>query len=91
MKFIQFISQIFSDESGHGSSKRLVGILCSLALIFVYIHSHIKCQNLEPSENMTEILAILAFSCLGLTTIDKLKNRKTESKKTETTIPNELS
>ena len=61
---IDFIKNFFTEPNGTPSSKRLVGILASLALI-VYMF-------IKPSEAANNSVLILAISGLGFTSIEKI-------------------
>jgi hypothetical protein len=72
----KFIQQIFTDESGVYSSKRFVGILCSLALITALIVDAFKVSKFMASSSIVDAVALLAFGSLGLTSIDKWTKKK---------------
>jgi len=71
-----FFVQIFTDESGVYSSKRLVGILCSLALITVLIVDSFTAHKFQASSSIVDAVALLAFGSLGLTSVDKWSKKK---------------
>jgi hypothetical protein len=72
----RFFVQIFTDESGQYSSKRLVGILCSLALIISLIVDAFTAHKFAASSSIVDAVSLLAFGSLGLTSIDKWSKRK---------------
>jgi hypothetical protein len=72
----KFIIEIFTDESGQYSSKRFVGILCSLALIASLIINAFVAHEFDKSSSLVNSVALLAFGSLGLTSIDKWSKRK---------------
>jgi uncharacterized membrane protein YeiH len=72
----KFIQQIFTDESGVYSSKRFVGILCSLALITALIVDAFTAHKFKSSSSIVDAVALLAFGSLGLTSIDKWTKKK---------------
>ena len=71
-----FIIQIFTDESGVYSSKRFVGILCSLTLVAALIINAFVARDFDKSSSLVNSVALLAFGSLGLTSIDKWSKRK---------------
>lgn len=72
----KFFIQIFTDESGQYSSKRFVGILCSLALVTSLIINAFVARDFDKSSSLVNSVALLAFGSLGLTSIDKWSKRK---------------
>lgn len=75
-KAIKFISSIIADEKGNGSSKRVVGILCALSLCLTMYHNSFSEEHIAPSAVLVDAVALLAFGCLGLTSIDKFSLKK---------------
>lgn len=71
-----FIIQILTDESGVYSSKRFVGILCSLTLVTALIINAFVARDFDKSSSLVNSVALLAFGSLGLTSIDKWSKRK---------------
>jgi hypothetical protein len=70
MKIINWISGLFKDEKNSPSSKRFIGILCGLTLcITLYMNSY--CHDIKPSDSLINAVALLAFGCLGLSSVDK--------------------
>jgi hypothetical protein len=66
MKFITWLGGVFKDENGNPSSKRIVGIMCSIFLcLSMYFDK-------APSNYLVDAVALLAFGGLGLTSIDKI-------------------
>ena len=81
-KVINWISGLFKDEKGSPSSKRFVGILCGVTLcITLYANSYTH-GDIKPSEALVDAVAMLAFGCLGLASVDKIWGKK-DDKKTE--------
>jgi len=72
----KFIQQIFTDESGVYSSKRFVGILCSLSLIISLVIDSLTSYEFNAPSSLIDSIALLAFGSLGLTSIDKWSKRK---------------
>jgi len=68
----KWIAGIFNDERGNPSSKRFVGVLCSVCLcVVLFVDKH-------PNNAVVDAVALLAFGCLGLSSIDKFTARKKE-------------
>lgn len=72
----KFFIQILTDESGVYSSKRFVGILCSLTLVTALIINAFVARDFDKSSSLVNSVALLAFGSLGLTSIDKWSKRK---------------
>jgi hypothetical protein len=77
----KFFKDVFTDEQGNYSSKRMLGILCILTLLFTMIAS-IFLDTKEPSEALIDALALFAFGSLGLTSLDKFTYRNSRVKET---------
>ena len=86
MKFINSIlngiKSLLSDERGTISSKRLVGILCSIFLCITLYENSFSDEHIVPSTPLVQSVAALAFGCLGLSSIDKFTFNKKEETKT---------
>jgi hypothetical protein len=78
MKLINWISGLFKDEKGNPSSKRFVGILCAITLCITLYHNSFYPSGAAPSTALVDAVALLAFSCLGLSSIDKFTQNKTK-------------
>lgn len=78
MKLINWISELFKDEKGNPSSKRFVGILCAITLCITLYHNSFYPLSSAPSSDLINAVALLAFSCLGLSSIDKFTHTKTK-------------
>jgi hypothetical protein len=72
----KFFIEIFTDESGVYSSKRFVGILCSLTLVTSLIINAFVAREFDKSSSLVNSIALLAFGSLGLTSIDKWSKNK---------------
>lgn len=75
-----WIVGLFSDEKGTASSKRFVGIACSLTLCATLYHNSFSTVDVAPATALVDSVALLAFGCLGLTSIDKFIAAKNTSK-----------
>lgn len=60
----------FLSENGQASSKRLVGVVCSGFLCWTMYENSFN--HTEPSEALVQAVALLAFGCLGLTSVEKI-------------------
>lgn len=79
MKFFNWIAGLFKDEKGNPSSKRFVGILCGVALCVTMYHNSFSTVDVAPSPVLVDAVALLAFGCLGLASVDKFTARKSNS------------
>jgi hypothetical protein len=69
MKFLEIIK----DEKGQFSSKRVAGLLCTLTLCVTMYHNSFSPLEMAPSAVLVDAVALLAFGCLGLSSVDKFK------------------
>jgi hypothetical protein len=69
MKFLEIIK----DEKGQFSSKRVAGLLCALTLCITMYHNSFSPLEMAPSAVLVDAVALLAFGCLGLSSVDKFK------------------
>ena len=76
------MKQLFIDETGKLSMKRVCGLFCTLALCVTMYHNSFSPAEQAPSNTLVEAVAALAFGCLGLSSFDKWTNSK-KSQKTE--------
>ena len=75
-KFFNGIGRLFMDSQGNASSKRFVGILCGVSLcITLYVNSYSH-GDIRPSDTLVNAVALLAFGCLGLSSVDKFTSLK---------------
>lgn len=75
-KIINWISGLFKDETGSPSSKRFVGIVCALTLcVTMYVNSYTN-GDIKPADSLVNAVALLAFGCLGLSSVDKFTKMK---------------
>ena len=72
-----------SDEAGNVSSKRFVGIVAGLSLcITLYVNSYSH-GDIKPADTLVNAVAMLAFGCLGLASVDKIWGKKSNNKTEE--------
>jgi len=82
-KITDWLAGLLKDEKGTPSSKRFVGIVCALTLcITMYANSFTE-EHFAPSPILVESVAMLAFGCLGLASVDKIFTKKKENKTEE--------
>ena len=82
-KIIDWLTGLLKDEKGTPSSKRFVGIVCALTLcITMYANSFTE-EHFAPSDNLVNAVAMLAFGCLGLASVDKIWAKKGTDKTEE--------
>ena len=75
-KIINWITGLFKDEKGSPSSKRFIGILCGITLcITLYVNSYTH-GDIKPADTLVNAVAMLAFGCLGLASVDKIWGKK---------------
>lgn len=78
-----WIFGIFEDSNKLPSSKRIVGVACGASLCV--------CLFLEkaPDEHIIDAVALLAFGCLGLSSIDRFSDMKKKIKEALSSPKNE--
>ena len=82
-KIIKWITGLFKDEKGSPSSKRFIGILCGITLcITLYVNSYTH-GDIKPADTLVNAVAMLAFGCLGLASVDKIWGKKDNDKTEE--------
>ena len=74
------MKQLFYDETGKISMKRLCGLFCTVALCVTMYHNSFSPLDQAPSSVLVESVALLAFGCLGLSSVDKFTNTKKKIK-----------
>jgi hypothetical protein len=74
--FKNWTGGLFKDETGSPSSKRFVGITCSLTLCITMYHNSFSTADIAPASSLVDAVALLAFGCLGLSSIDKFTAAK---------------
>jgi hypothetical protein len=82
-KIINWINGLFKDEKGSPSSKRFIGILCGVTLcITLYVNSYTH-GDIKPADSLVNAVAMLAFGCLGLASVDKIWGKRDNDKTEE--------
>jgi cobalamin biosynthesis protein CobD/CbiB len=79
-KLLLWVAGIFKDETGNPSSKRIVGVMCALALCLTMYHNSFSTVDVAPAPYLVDAVALLAFGCLGLSSVDKFTNTKKDIK-----------
>jgi hypothetical protein len=75
-KLLSGIKSLLSDERGSVSSKRVVGIICSIFLCITLYENSFSEEHIAPSAPLVESVAALSAACLGLTSLDKIFGKK---------------
>lgn len=75
-KLITWLGGLFKDEKGTPSSKRAMGIICALTLCITMYTNQYTEEHFAPSDTLVNSVALLAFGCLGLSTVDKFSKKK---------------
>ena len=79
-KIFHWINGLFKDEKGSPSSKRFIGILCGVTLcITLYVNSYTH-GDIKPADALVQAVAMLAFGCLGLASVDKIWGKRDNDK-----------
>jgi len=66
------MKQFFQEDGGRFSMKRLCGLLCVITLCVTVYHNSFSEEHIAPSSILVESVALLAFGCLGLTSVEKI-------------------
>ena len=74
--FFNWVGGIFKDENGSPSSKRLVGIIAGITLCITMYHNSFTTVDIAPAPYLVDAVALLAFGCLGLASVDKIWGKK---------------
>lgn len=72
----KFIVSMFLDERGVVSTKRIVGFMCALMLCITMFANQFTPEHIKPSDTLVNTVGLLAFGCLGLTSVDKFSFKK---------------
>ena len=66
------MKQFFQEDNGQFSMKLLCGLLCVITLCVTVYHNSFSEEHIAPSAILVESVALLAFGCLGLTSVEKI-------------------
>ena len=72
----KFILSMLSDSKGIISSKRVSGIICVLFLNICLILDTLTHGDIKPSDSLIDVIGLLAFGCLGLTSTEAIFGKK---------------
>ncbi len=75
------MKNLLNDESGSTSSKRVAGLICIIFLNITLLTDALTHGNITPSDILIQTIGMLAFGCLGLTSLDKYTKHKNQTKK----------
>ena len=76
---IKFFKNMMEGANGGISSKRFIGLLCSLSLILCLFISTLTCGKYNPPNILVETIGLLAFGTLGLTSVEKIFKKKEDA------------
>ena len=74
------MKQFFQEDSGRFSMKRLCGLLCVITLCVTMYHNSFSTVDVAPAPYLVDAVALLAFGCLGLSSVDKFTATKKKVK-----------
>jgi len=80
-KVVSWLSGMLKDEKGSPSSKRIMGILCTITLCITMYQNAFSEEHIAPSPTLVNAVAALAFGALGLTSVDKFTKKNEDSGK----------
>jgi hypothetical protein len=83
-KLLTWSHGLFKGTPDSPSSKRFIGIVSSLSLVAVLFINTLTCGAVAPADNIVNAVALLAFGCLGLTSVDQYTKLKQDIKSSET-------
>ena len=69
------------------SMKRFCGLICTIFLCATLYHNSFTDEKIAPSVPLVESVAMLAFGCLGLTSVESIFKKKDKSKEDEEPKP----
>ena len=82
------MTKFFKSLMGSGpttlSSKRFTGIICVISLVICLFVSLFSGGKLTPNESLIDVIALLSFGSLGLTSTEAIFGKKNAPKKEET-------
>lgn len=77
----KFFKSLLGSGSTTLSSKRFVGIICVLSLIVSLMASVFSQGKLCPDESLVDVIGLLAFGSLGLTSTEFIFKKRNDNKK----------
>ena len=78
-KVVSWLSGMLNDEKGSPSSKRIIGIVCTITLCITMYQNAFSDEHVAPSAALVNAVAALAFGALGLTSVDKFTKKNEDS------------
>lgn len=78
-KVVSWLSGMLKDEKGSPSSKRIMGIVCTITLCITMYQNAFSDEHVAPSAALVNAVAALAFGALGLTSVDKFTKKNEDS------------
>lgn len=81
-----FFKSLIGSSENSLSSKRFIGLICVISLIICLMVSVFSQGRLCPNESLVQVIGLLAFGSLGLTSSELIFGKKTENKKNQEDI-----
>ena len=78
---IKFFKSLMGSGPTTLSSKRFTGIICVISLVVCLFVSLFSGGKLTPNESLIDVIALLSFGSLGLTSTEAIFGKKNEPKK----------
>lgn len=72
---MKLLKELFIDENGTVSSKRVAGMICVLALVIALVANTFSHETIKPSDTLVNAVALFAFGAFGLTSLDKFTKK----------------
>ena len=72
---MKLLKELFVDENGTVSSKRVAGMICVLALVIALVANTFSHETIKPSDTLVNAVALFAFGAFGLTSLDKFTKK----------------
>jgi phosphate/sulfate permease len=73
---MKFFKSLLADENGAMSSKRLIALICTLALCTLLFITSMYGKAVSPSETIIESITFICCVAMGATTADKFSLKK---------------
>ena len=72
---MKLLKDLFTDEKGLISSKRVAGMVCVIALVIALVANTFSNESIKPSDTLVQAVALFAFGAFGLTSLDKFTKK----------------
>jgi hypothetical protein len=79
----RFFKSLLGEGPTTLSSKRFTGIICVISLVIALFVSLFSAGKLTPNESLIDVIALLSFGSLGLTSTEAIFSKKKTDKKEE--------